>query len=153
MSKFKSEFELVSSYLENEFIPYKTNVKFLELEVFREFEIVSKIGLHRLDVLYINNKEKRYDIIEFKNRPLEIKDAYQVFKYMKAFYENFFFKKQFNNDFKVCFHLIGENTDDERLANLYLMNSKNFKVHVFYGYGKSMEVYPQNTNSFVLSWI
>lgn len=150
---FKNEFELVNSYLDQGLIPYKSELNVSKLKIHREFEIICKRGLFRFDLFFINEIEKRYDILEFKNRPLEIKDAYQVFKYMKAFYENFAYSKSFEKDYKVCFHLIGKDTDDERLANLFLMDASNFRIHSFYNSNQGIDVYELDTDFAISTWI
>jgi len=139
--EFRTEKELVDDYILSKQLPYITDVLNPQIEIFREFEIGWKEGICRYDLMYVNHTEKRYDIMEFKNRPLQLKDAYQVYKYIKSFLYNLYKGNVFNQNYKYCFHLIGQDTKDERVDNLILIQSNIFKVHTFYKTDRPVEVY------------
>jgi hypothetical protein len=141
--EFKSEKQLVDYYLDNNHLPYETVCSPSQLKIYREFEIVSSHGLRRFDLLIINDIEKRYDVIEFKNRELMLKDTYQVFGYIKSFLENQF-KGVFNHEYQYCFHLIGKDYTDNRLDNILLLNSDILKIYVFYSNNNRLEIYEQD---------
>lgn len=135
---------MVKSFIKDGYLPYQTKEGgSYNLEYFREFEILDLDGLRRFDLMIVNHTSKRYDILEFKNRPLMLKDCYQVYGYMKAFMQKFYFGKAFNKDYKYCFHLIGYPSNDERIGNLVLMQSPVFKIHYNFSGNEFYELYEQ----------
>jgi hypothetical protein len=152
MDKFEPHERLIDLYLESKDLPYKSEFKNPEIEICREFEIIFPGGLCRYDLLIINHSDKRYDILEFKSRDLMLKDAYQIFRYMKCFLYNKNIKKGFNLDYDFCFHLIGRDYEDERLDNLVMLESPFFKIHVFYDINSNLEVYPYCPFNIITQW-
>jgi hypothetical protein len=150
--KYKPHEDLIDMYLKQGFLPYKSDFDNPEITTCREFEIIFTGGLCRYDVMFINDSDQRYDIIDFKSRPLMLKDAYQIYRYMKAFLYNQIKGNIFNPDYKFCFHLIGRDWDDERIDNLVMVDSIHFKIHVYYQ-GVGLDVYEQDIFNIQSLWI
>lgn len=142
--KYEPHELLIDNYLSSGQLPYKSNFKNPKIEICREFEIIFPGGLCRYDVMFINHSDERYDILEFKSRPLLLKDAYQIYRYMKAFLYNANNNKSINYGYKYCFHLIGKPYEDERLDNLILMQSPVFNICVYYDSENRLEVFNQD---------
>lgn len=153
MDKYAPHENLIDCYLGLNDLPYKSKFEKPDITICREFEIVSPSGLCRFDIILINHSDKRYDILEFKSRPLLLKDAYQIYRYMKCFIYNQTFGTGLNKEYSYCFHLIGEDHDDERIDNLILMESPTFKFHVYYLSNKALEVYEQSPFNVSVRWI
>lgn len=149
---YKKHDDLVDLFIKSDQLPYVSSFENPDIKICKEFEIVSCQGLRRFDLMIINHSDERYDIIEFKSRPLLLKDAYQIFGYMKAFIEKKI-EGSFHDNYSYCFHLIGKDYDDDRLDNLILMDSPVFKIHTYYLTNNRIDVFEQDIDNLLFKFI
>jgi hypothetical protein len=107
-----TENHLVNFYIENKMVPYENleNDKILYL---KEYKLNFEKEKRRIDLLIFNKSSERIDLIEFKNKPIELRDIFQIANYYYLFLKEF---PKFENC-TYC-HLIG-NSAQSRKRNFW----------------------------------
>lgn len=149
---YKDQESMVNDYIKYNLLPYKTTLSKDKISYNREFYIQSINGIFRYDLMIINPIEKRYDVIEFKKDRIKIKDVCQVQKYMNAFLYNMNHLHEFIPEYKYCFHLIGQPSNDEMIENIKLFISPVFKIHYCFGSEGCPEIYIQEYSFSLLDY-
>lgn len=133
-----SEKDLVNFYLQNKITPYKSS-KEDSIIYLKEYNISLEKEKRRIDLIVFNKSKERIDLIEFKNKPIELRDIFQISNYYYLFLKNF---PEFQ-DFTYC-HLIGNCSKSRKIETLLAVGFEKLKLWYFWDYKDGIDFYEQD---------
>ena len=133
-----SENQLVNFYLENKLTPYESS-KEDSIFYLKEYKINFEKENRRIDLVVFNKTSQRIDLIEFKNKPIELRDVFQISNYYYLFLKNF---PEFE-DFTYC-HLIGNCAQSRKIDSLLTVGFEKLKLWYFWDYKDGIDFYEQD---------
>lgn len=133
-----SENHLVNFYLENKLAPYEYSKEDL-IVYFKEYKINFESENRRVDLVVFNKTQIRIDLIEFKNKPIELRDIFQISNYYYLFLKNF---PEFQ-EVTYC-HLIGNCSQSRKIDTLLTVGFEKLKLWYFWEYKDGIDFYEQD---------
>lgn len=129
---------MVNFYLENKLTPYESS-KDESIIYLKEYKINFEHENRRIDLVVFNKTLERIDLIEFKNKSIELRDIFQISNYYYLFLKNF---PEFE-DFTYC-HLIGNCTQSRKIDSLLAVGFEKLKLWYFWAYKDGIDFYEQD---------
>lgn len=119
-------------------VPYD-NAENDKIIYFKEYKIEFKGEKRRIDLLLYNHTKSRIDLIEFKNKPIELRDIYQISNYFYVFLKQF-------PEYENCTytHLIGKCSESRKIDSLLTVGFDRLKLWYFWAYKNGIDIYKQD---------
>jgi hypothetical protein len=133
-----SENHLVNFYIENKMVPYE-NLENDKIHYLKEYKLNFEGEKRRIDLLIFNKSIERIDLIEFKNKPIELRDIFQISNYYYLFLKTY---PKFENC-TYC-HLIGNAPQSRKIDSLITVGFERLKLWYFWAYQDGIDVYEQD---------
>lgn len=119
-------------------VPYDHSEKD-KITYFKEYRIEFGGEKRRVDLLIHNETISRIDLIEFKNKPIELRDIFQISNYY------YLFLKQFP-EYENCSytHLVGQSPNSRKIDSLLTIGFDRLKLWYFWPNKFGIDIYDQD---------
>ena len=124
--------------MENKLAPYEC-LEEESIVYFKEYKIKFESENRRIDLLVFNKSQERIDLIEFKNKPIELRDIFQISNYYYLFLKNY---PEFQ-EITYC-HLIGNSCQSKKIDTLLTVGFEKLKLWYFWDNKYGIEFYEQD---------
>jgi len=133
-----TEKDLVDFYKEKKIVPYDHSEKD-KITYFKEYKIEFDNEKRRIDLVVFNESISRIDLIEFKNKPIELRDIFQISNYYYLFLKQF--PEYENSSFT---HLIGKSPNSRKIDSLLTIGFDRLKLWYFWPNKNGIDIYDQD---------
>jgi hypothetical protein len=134
----ETEKKLVDWYIKNNIVPYQTNGA-NQITYLKEYNLNYQGEKRRVDLLVYNKDIERIDLIEFKNKPIELRDVFQIANYYYIFLKT---APEFENC-SYC-HLIGKSPNSRKIDSLITIGFEKLKLWYFWPCKDGVDIYEQD---------
>lgn len=133
-----TEDHLVNFYIKEKMAPYDHSENHKKTYL-KEYKIEFGGEKRRVDLLIHNENLGRIDLIEFKNKPIELRDIFQISNYY------YLFLKQFPEHENCSYtHLIAKSANSRKIDSLLTIGFDKLKVWYFWPHKNGVDIYDQD---------